>query len=105
MFVATKNARVLHFAIGEVPVLAGPGKGVIGIKVEKTDRVLGAMLLARPSDSLKVINTNGSQLTFGQMKYQVTSRGGRGIKTSQRNGFQEIIRQPIELVDWSELEG
>ncbi|GAB4148678.1 MAG: DNA topoisomerase IV subunit A [Planctomycetaceae bacterium] len=103
MFLATKNARVIHFSIDEVPILAAAGKGVIGIKLEKGDEVLGGVQLARPSDCLRVINTNGKPLSFGQQKYGVTSRGGKGVKTSQRNGFQEIVHPAIELVDWAEL--
>ena len=61
------------------------------------------MQLTRPSDCLRVINTNGKTLSFGQMKYGVTSRGGKGILTSKRNGFAEIIQAEIELVDWSEF--
>ena len=104
MFLATKNARVLHFKIGEVPVLGGPGKGVRGIKLAPQDKVLGAVMLTRPSDCLRVINANGKPLSFGQMKYSVTSRGGKGIRTSARSGFAEVVRPPIELVDWEQFE-
>jgi DNA gyrase subunit A len=105
MFLATKNARVLHFAIKEVPVLGGPGRGVRGIRLAAGDEVLGAVQLSRPSDCLRVVNTNGKTISFGQMKYGVTSRGGKGVRTSARNGFVEIIRPPIELVDWAAMEG
>ncbi|MEX0703240.1 MAG: DNA topoisomerase (ATP-hydrolyzing) [Planctomycetales bacterium] len=101
MFLATKKARVLHCPIAEVPVLAAAGKGVRGIKLEAGDEVLCAMQLARPSDALHVINENGKQLSFGQMKYNVTSRGGKGVKTSTRTSFVTIVRPEIQLVDWS----
>lgn len=104
LFIATKNARVIHFSIDEVPVLAGPGKGVKGIKLLPKDEVLGTVILSRPSDCLRVVNTNGKQLTFGQTKYRVTSRGGKGIEAQQRTGFKEIIQPEIQLVDWQELE-
>jgi DNA gyrase subunit A len=104
MFLATKEARVLHFMIEDVPILASAGIGVKGIKLVKEDRVLSAVQLARVSDCLRVINTNGKQLSFGQMKYEVTSRGGKGIKTSQRSGFETIIHPPIQLIDWAEIE-
>ena len=103
MFLATSQARVLHFAISEVPVLSAAGKGVRGIKLESGDEVLGAIQLARPSDCLRVTNTAGTQMSFGQQKYGVASRGGKGIKTSTRNGFAEIIHPPIELVDWDTI--
>lgn len=105
MFLATKNARVVHFALHDVPLLAGPGRGVKGIRLEKNDQVIGAVLLGRPSDCLRVVNTNGKQLTFGQAKYGVAGRGGKGHKTSQRTGFQEILRPEIELIDWPSLAG
>ena len=103
-FLATENARIIHFALEDVPILSGPGKGVRGIKLLEGDRVLGAVLLSRPSDCLRVRNTNDKIITFGQMKYGVTSRAGKGVRTSMRNQFAEIIRPPIELIDWTELE-
>jgi DNA gyrase subunit A len=66
--------------------------------------VFAARLLARPSDTLRVKNTNGTVLSFGQMKYTVTGRGGKGVKTSQRSEFSEVVADPIQLVDWSTLE-
>lgn len=104
IFLASRDARIIHFSLDEVPVLSGPGIGVKGIKMAKDDSVLGARLLSRPSDTLRVINNNGTTLSFGQMKYNVTSRAGKGVKTSQRNTFAEILPEPIELVDWAELE-
>jgi DNA gyrase subunit A len=103
MFLATAQARVLHFAISEVPILSAAGKGVRGIKLESGDEVLGAVQLGRVSDCLRVLNTAGTQMTFGQTKYGVASRGGKGVKTSTRNGFAEIIQPPIELVDWDAI--
>ena len=62
------------------------------------------ILLARPSDCLYVINSNGKQLSFGQTKYGVTGRGGKGVKTSQRTGFDEVLPEEILLVDWTDVE-
>lgn len=105
MFMASRKARVLHFSIDDVPVLGNAGKGVRGIKLEAGDELLGVVQLSRPSDALRVRNDNDNVLSFGQTKYQVTSRGGRGIKTSSRTGFAELIQPDIQLVDWSELGG
>ena len=105
MFMASRKARVLHFRIDDIPVLSGAGKGVRGIKLEAGDQLLGVVQLSRPSDTLKVKNENDKLLSFGQTKYQVTSRGGRGVKTSMRTEFVELIQPEIELVDWSDLGG
>jgi DNA gyrase subunit A len=104
VFFASANARVLHFSLDEVPMLTAAGKGVRGIKLDSSDQLLGVTQLTRPSDCLRAISTNGKEVVFGQQKYQVTSRGGRGVLTSKRSGFDSIVRPEIELVDWSEME-
>ena len=105
MFLATAGARIIHFSISEVPVLSGAGKGVRGMRVAPDDHVLGGTLLTNARDCLTVETTAEKEMVFGQVKYNVTSRGGKGIRTSHRSGFSRIIRQPIELVDWTKYEG
>jgi len=105
LFVATQQARVTHFAIDEVPVLSGAGKGVRGIKLsDAKDGVLGAAQMARPSDCLRVKTSHDKVLVFGQMKYEVSARGGKGIRAAQRSTFTEILRPDIVLVDWAAIE-
>ncbi len=104
VFLATKGARVIHFAIDEVPVLAGVGRGVRGIKLDDKDEVLGAALMTRPSDCLKVATSGDKTLTCGQMKYAVTGRGGKGFRAAHRSTFLQIIKSEIALVDWAALE-
>ncbi len=105
MFVATRQARVTHFAIDDVAVLSGAGKGVRGIKLsEAKDEVLGAAQMARPSDCLRVMTSHEKTLVFGQMKYEISARGGKGIRAAQRSTFTEILRPEILLVDWAAME-
>lgn len=105
LFVATKQARVIHFGMDDVPILSGAGRGVRGIKMaEAKDEVLGAAQMARPSDCLRVKTSGDKVLVFGQMKYEITSRGGKGIRAAQRSTFTDIIRPDIQLVDWATLE-
>jgi DNA gyrase subunit A len=105
IFVATNQARVSHFSIDEVPVLSGAGKGVRGIKLsDPKDEVLGAALMARPSDCLRVQTSHDKTLVFGQMKYEISARGGKGIRAAQRSTFTEILKPEIALVDWAALE-
>ena len=100
VFLATKQARVLHFKMDSVPALTGPGKGVKGIDLADGDEVLGAQLCRRPGDALHVINVNDKELPFGQMKYTPAGRGGKGVKTSQRTGFKRVVTPPPALADW-----
>ncbi|MEQ9406141.1 MAG: DNA topoisomerase (ATP-hydrolyzing) [Fuerstiella sp.] len=105
VFFASAHGRILHFALADVPMLTSAGKGVRGIKLDADDHLLGVVQLSRPSDCLRVINSNGKELVFGQQKYQVSSRGGRGILTSKRTNFETVIQPEIQLVDWSVMEG
>ncbi len=105
VFLASRKARILHFTLEEVPILNGIGKGVRGMKLDKGDVILGFAQMTRPSDCLRVTTTAEKELTFGQMKYTLVARGGRGDKTSHRSDFAAILRPPIELVDWAAMEG
>ena len=104
VFLASKGARIIHFNVDNVAILSGAGRGVRGIKLEPKDEVLGAALMARPSDCLRVKTSGDKVLTCGQMKYAVTSRGGRGFRAAHRSTFEEILRPEIQLVDWAALE-
>ena len=53
---------------------------------------------------MRVTTSKGKEAVFGQQKYGVTSRGGKGIETIKRGGFAQIVRPEIELVDWSTME-
>jgi DNA gyrase subunit A len=105
VFLATKAARVIHFNVDDVPVLSGAGRGVRGIKIDPADEVLGAALMSRPSDCLRVQTSGDKVLTCGQMKYAVTSRGGKGFRAAHRSTFVELLRPEIQLIDWAALEG
>ena len=104
VFLATKGARVIHFGVDDVAILSGAGRGVRGIKLEANDEVLGAALMARPSDCLRVRTSGDKTLTCGQQKYVVTSRGGRGFRAAHRSTFEEILRPEITLIDWAAQE-
>ena len=103
-FLASRDARVLHFSLDDIPMLTSAGLGVRGIKLAADDELLGMVQLTRPSDCLRVINSKGKEVAFGQQKYQVTARGGKGIETIKRGSFESIIRPEIQLVDWTTME-
>ncbi len=105
VFLVSREARLIHFDVADAQVLSAAGKGVRGLKLAKGDEVLGAQRLSRPSDCLRVENENGKILSFGQMKYTITGRGGKGVRTSHRTGLKRVIRPEIELLDWSTVTG
>ena len=104
MFLASAQARIIHFAIPDVPVLSGAGKGVRGMKCAPDDKVLGGVLLSGVRETLRVITSHDKEMVFGQQKYEVTSRGGKGIRVAQRSQFIKILRPEIPLIDWTQYE-
>ncbi len=105
VFLISRDARLIHFSVTEVPVLSGAGKGVRGIKLDTGDVLLGAQKMSRPSDTLKVINDNDKPMSFGQMKYTITGRGGKGVKVAHRSTIKSIIKPDLILPDWGQVEG
>ncbi|MCC7008188.1 MAG: DNA topoisomerase IV subunit A [Acidobacteria bacterium] len=94
---ATRQARAMLCRLGEVNFLAGPGRGVILIKLQKDDdRLLGFVASTGDRDLLTVETTRGAEQTISTAKYDVTSRGGRGRELLQRGQFTRVVSPPPE---------
>ncbi len=90
---ATRQARAMICPVGEVNVLAGPGKGVILIKINPAaDRVLGVIASKGDRDLMTVETSRGAEQTISTAKYEVTSRGGKGRELLQRGSFTKVVR-------------
>jgi len=88
---ASKDGRALICAVGEVALLAGPGKGVMLIKLDDKDELVAARLLRAPSDSLVVEKESGTELSISTRKYQPVSRGGKGHVMFQRGSVAKVV--------------
>jgi DNA gyrase subunit A len=91
LIVATAEARGLLCRADELNYLAGPGKGVILIKLDADDRVLGFIASTGDRDLLTVETTRGGEQTISTAKYDVTGRGGKGRELLQRGGFARVV--------------
>ena len=92
LIAATAEARGLLCRADEVNYLAGPGRGVILIKLtDDTDRVLGFIASTGDRDLLTVETSRGSEQTISTAKYEVTGRGGKGRELLQRGKFARIV--------------
>jgi DNA gyrase subunit A len=103
IILASAGGHVLHFAIEEINILSGVGKGVIGIKLEEDDFCLGGALIHNQNDALIVETSGGKQIEFHGSREQ-TSRGGKGFEAVKRTSFVRIVPRPIQLVDWEQFE-
>ncbi len=105
IYLASANGHVIHFAIDEINVLSGVGKGVMGIKLADGDTCLGGVLMGGRFDKFVLETSGGKTMEFGPAKYEVTSRGGKGFEAVKRTSFMRVVPPPIELVDWEKVEG
>jgi DNA gyrase subunit A len=91
--VLTDKTSALVCKANEVNELQGPGKGVMVIKVEESDRVV-EFLAVPPTQKDKVIEfetQKGRKLSLNPGKYEVTGRGGKGKELMQRGGFTKVV--------------
>jgi DNA gyrase subunit A len=105
VYLASRDGHVIHFRVNEINVLAGVGKGVMGIKLADDDVCLGGALMSGRFDKLVLETSGGRTMEFGPAKYEVTSRGGKGFEAVKRANFVRVVPPPIELVDWDKVEG
>ncbi|MCX6550540.1 MAG: DNA topoisomerase, partial [Acidobacteria bacterium] len=93
---ATAQARAMLCKAEEINYLAGPGKGVILIKLNRDeDRVLGFIASTGDRDLLTVETSRGAEQTISTTKYEITGRGGKGRELLQRGQFTRVV--PAEL--------
>jgi DNA gyrase subunit A len=100
VLLVSRGGKALLFNIEDVPVLAGVGKGVRGIRLKEGDDVIGmALLSGRPRDVAHVETTGGRAIPVGPGKYRVVKRGGQGADVVRRGGLSRIVPPEIVVVD------
>ena len=103
---ASEKGRAILFDADDVPVLAGPGKGVIGIRLAEDDRVVGATLFGKDEKRavLTLENSKGTTYTVTR-RYDVVGRGGKGFEMIKRDRFVKTVPPEIVLLDLPERSG
>jgi DNA gyrase subunit A len=91
LIAATAQARGLLCKVDEVNYLSGPGKGVILIKLNEDDKVLGFIASTGDRDLLTVETSRGAEQTISTTKYEITGRGGKGRELLQRGQFTRVV--------------
>jgi DNA gyrase subunit A len=99
--VVTEHARALVTRAAEVNELAGPGRGVTVIKVEKDDRVLAFLCTADKQQSLELETSKGRKLVLSPAKYELSARGGKGREMARKETVK-LLAAPLQ---WTPLPG
>ena len=93
----TKQRRALVCDAEEVSLLAGAGRGVMLIKLQKDDHVVGARVLAYDDDVLIAQREGGSEYRITLRKYEIVSRGGKGFQLFTRGAVESEVYQEPEI--------
>ena len=88
---ASEKGHALICTVAELPVLAGPGKGVMLIKLANDDRLVGVQLLPTDEDALVVENESGKKFSISTDRYEVTSRAGKGFALFKRGKLTGVV--------------
>ncbi|NBC01987.1 MAG: DNA topoisomerase, partial [Bacteroidetes bacterium] len=77
-------------------VYKGPAKGVIAIRLEDGDRLLGATLSDAARDGLEVETNRGRRDIVRTTKFEVANRGNKGRLIIKRGHLAEVFPEPEE---------
>lgn len=109
MFLASANGYLLQFPIDQVNILSNVGKGVMGIKLDPDDRCIGGALV-QPKQGNTMYRCR-IELESGTIHEEIAketnklvNRGNKGDKPRARSRFVRVLPDPIQLVNWDEIE-
>jgi len=87
--VATGRGRMLRFPLDDVPELAGPGRGVILMRPDSDDRIIGALALAKNA-SFVALSPEGGERTIALSEVSAAKRAGKGQRIVKRGTITSL---------------
>ena len=100
--IGTHEGVAIRFHEQEVRSMGRGASGVRAIRLERKDRVVGAVALRRTGTTILVVTEKGFGKRSETEEYRVSHRGGKGIitvKTSDKTGKMVAIREVVESDD------
>jgi DNA gyrase subunit A len=91
---ASRKRRALLCAVSEINYLAGPGKGVLLIKLADDDALLAMKVARGDRDTLTVKTSLGGEQRINPGRYERTARGGKGREIMSRGSLTEVVLEP-----------
>jgi DNA gyrase subunit A len=88
---ASTKRRALLCKVEEINYLAGPGKGVLLIKLANDDSILAMRVARDDRDTLVVKTSMGGEQRINTARFKPTGRGGKGHEVVSRGTLTEVI--------------
>ncbi len=97
VILVSQKGHAIIFSTEEIPLIHGPGKGVIGMRVHADDTLIGANVSSQMRAGVAVETPRGRKEIIRRTKYEVTRRGGKGRKVIQRGELVACAAEPNEI--------
>lgn len=85
----TAGGRMLAFPVEDVNELTGPGRGVILMRLDEDDRLVGAVTTV-PGRGITVINTDGVERAVPLKEIPLGQRAGKGQRVIKRMTLMSV---------------
>lgn len=102
LIIGTRKGMAIRFNEKDIRPMGRQATGVIGIKLEKGDEVIGMIAVKRPGTTILVVTEKGFGKRSDLNDYRVTRRGGKGIiavKISEKTGDMIAIKEVFDNDD------
>ena len=97
----TYKGRLLCCSAVEINLLSGPGKGVIFLKTDAADHVVGSFLA---DTAIQIQKSSGGTQKLSGSDREPTSRGGKGRPVFKRGNVKKLILPLPEVPELNEEE-
>jgi DNA gyrase subunit A len=100
--IGTRDGIAIRFHEQEVRSMGRSASGVRAIRLEKKDRVIGAVALQRAGTTILIATENGYGKRSETEEYRVSHRGGKGIitvRTTEKTGKMVAIKEVLDNDD------
>ncbi len=94
---ASREGRALIFPAPQIPVFKNAAKGVIAMRLDEKDRVLGFVLSDAAREGFEVETNRGRTEIVRTTKFEVSNRGNKGKNVIQRGTLRRVVPPPVEL--------
>ena len=95
--VASRSGHALIFPVEEISLISGPGKGVIAMRMESGDTLIGAALSVNKREGLAVKTSRGREDIVRRTKYKPASRAGKGYLVILHGELVDVPPEPVEI--------
>jgi DNA gyrase subunit A len=95
VILATRNGKAIRFNESRVRSMGRTAAGVLGVRLDKVDKVVGMVVVEREDATLLVVSEGGMGKRTDIDAYRLTNRGGKGVinlKTNKRTGKVVAIK-------------